>query len=265
MLTVLHQRILDVGRYSITSTERTGRTVLFLMRCFSRLFAHPFPWYELLKQIRFIGAKSLLVVLVAGLFSGMVIALQFYDTLVRFGSVDLLGSAVALSLIRELGPVLTALMVIGRAGSSICAEMGIMRNEQQFDALDTMGIDVYRFVMLPRLLAALVSMPLLTAIFDVIGIGGGYIVGVLMHGVSEGAYIQGMIETLTWADVRMGFLKSILFGLVMIWLSLANGFYLHLDQKSAGAERVSSATTQAVVHSAILMLFLDFIISSFLL
>ncbi|WP_252097689.1 ABC transporter permease [Pseudoalteromonas sp. NBT06-2] len=191
-----------------------------------------------------------------------VVALQFYDTLIRFGSVDLLGAAVAMSLIRELGAVMAALMVIARVGSATCAEIGIMRNEQQFDALDCRAIDSYHYVMLPRLLPAIVSVPLLTAMFDTFGIGGGYIVGVLIHGVSDGAYLVGMADKIVWNDIWMGIVKSFLFGLVIMWISLAKGFYLHIEQKQSGAVGVSQATTQAVVLSAVLMLFVDYIVSS---
>lgn len=257
--------IANLGRSTLTTTQGAGRLMIFLLLCLSRLFMRPFPWQETIKQIHFIGARSFMVIAVAGLFTGMVVALQFYDTLVRFGSVDLLGSAVALSLIRELGPMMAALMIIARAGSSICSEIAIMRNEQQFDALDCMAIDPFRYVMVPRLLATLIAAPLLTAIFDVIGIGGGYVVGVLIQGVSDGAYLQGMYDSVLWADVRMGIVKSVLFGLVIIWVCLSKGFYSHIEQASAGAEGVSRATTDAVVLSAILMLFTDYIVSSFML
>ncbi|MBI4005117.1 MAG: ABC transporter permease, partial [Gammaproteobacteria bacterium] len=157
---------------------RLGTSGLFLFTVLYQAVLPPYRLYPLIKQIHFIGARSLLVILVSGAFVGMVVALQFHDTLVRFGSVSLLGSAVGLSLVRELGPVLTALMVIGRAGSAMCAEISIMRNEQQIDALQCMAIDPYRYLMAPRIIAAIIAVPLLTAIFIVIGIFGGYFVGV---------------------------------------------------------------------------------------
>ncbi|MBL4911034.1 MAG: ABC transporter permease [Alteromonadaceae bacterium] len=262
MFNSLTLTIESIGSVVVRRIESAGRLGTFLAQIVSRLWGHKFPLGETIKQLHFVGARTVPLILISGLFTGMVIALQFYDTLIRFGSVELLGAAVAMSLIRELGPVMAALMVIARVGSATCAEIGIMRNEQQFDALDCMAIDSYHYIMLPRLIAALIAVPLLTALFDVFGIGGGYIVGVLIHGVSEGAYLTGMADTIVWNDVLMGLIKSTLFGGVILWISLAKGFYLHIEQKNAGAEGVSQATTNAVVLSAVLMLFVDYIVSS---
>lgn len=261
----INSGIEHIGRRGVRVVGSAGRLGLFLIYTLSRLWMQAFPVKETIKQLQFIGARTVPLIMVSGLFTGMVVALQFYDTLVRFGSVELLGAAVAMSLIRELGPVMAALMVIARVGSATCAEIGIMRNEQQFDALDCMAIDSYHYVMLPRLIAALISVPLLTAIFNVMGISGGYIVGVQIHGVSEGAYFIGMSDAIVWHDVLMGMIKSLLFGLVIMWVCMAKGFFLHLEQKQAGAEGVSQATTQAVVLSAVLMLFVDYIVSSLML
>lgn len=254
-----------VGQSATTKVAMIGLSFTFLMRIFYSLFSRNFPGREFVQQILFIGSRSLVVVLVASFFTGMVVALQFYDTLVRFGSVDLLGSAVSLSLIRELGPVMTALMVIARVSSATTAEIGIMRNEQQFDALKCMAIDAYQYVLLPRVLAALVSVPILTAIFDLVGIGGGYVVGVVIHGESPGAFVQGIFDTVNAQDVLMGQIKSLVFALVVIWMPLVFGYYLHLDRKNSGAKGVSTATTNAVVTSAILMLVFDYIVSSLML
>ncbi len=265
MLARLKVVIEQIGAATVKRVDAAGRLGLFLAATIARLWMFRFPFNETMKQLLFIGAKTVPLILISGLFTGMVVALQFYDTLVRFGSVELLGAAVGMSLIRELGPVMAALMVIARVGSATCAEIGIMRNEQQFDALDCMAIDSYHYVMLPRLIAALISVPLLTSMFDVLGIGGGYIVGVLIHGVSDGAYLVGLANTVVWNDVLMGIIKSLLFGLLIMWISMAKGFYIHIEQKQAGAEGVSQATTQAVVLSAVLMLFVDYIVSSLML
>lgn len=265
MLTVAKTKIERLGEAGIASVESSGRLGLFFFYTLSRLWLKRFPFTETMKQIVFIGARTVPLILISGLFTGMVVALQFYDTLIRFGSIDLLGAAVAMSLIRELGPVMAALMVIARVGSATCAEIGIMRNEQQFDALDCMAIDSYHYVMLPRLIAAVISVPLLTTMFDCFGIGGGYIVGVLIHGISDGAYIVGMSDAIVWNDVLMGLVKSLLFGLVIMSVCLSKGFYLHIEQKQSGAVGVSQATTQAVVLSAVLMLFVDYIVSSLML
>jgi len=253
-----------LGSNSIFTLEELGRLTLFLISAFKSLFSRPFGFKDLLKQVAFIGARSMPIILLSGLFTGMVLALQFYDVLARFGSVDLMGSAVALSLIQELGPVMTALMIIARVGSATCAEIAIMRNEQQFDALECMAIDPYRYVMAPRLLAALISVPLLTAIFNVIGIIGGYIVGVAIKGISGAAYLQSIIQAVEWDDVQMSIIKSFLFAVVIIWIAMGKGFYVHLEKGVSGAEAVSKVTTNAVVASAITMLFVDYIASSFL-
>jgi len=261
-MTYLFKSVTKLGEAARQHIDNLGLATLFLLRTVSSLFTGVVSFKQVIKQIYFIGNRSLIVIIVAALFTGMVVALQFYDTLVRFGSVDLLGSAVALSLIKELGPVMTALMLIARVGSATCSEIGIMRNEQQFDALDCMAINSYRYVMLPRLLAALICVPILTGVFDLVGIGGGYIVGVYIQGESPGAYIQGVMDTISFKDVLIGQIKSLVFGLIIMWIPLYYGFYLHLNQKNMGAEGVSNGTTQAVVMSAIIMLFSDYIISS---
>jgi len=257
-------QIEKLGASVIQKFEEVGRLSVFLYHTVLGLFSRPFGFQELLKQIAFIGARSMPIILLSGLFTGMVLALQFYDVLARFGSVDLMGSAVSLSLIQELGPVMTALMVIARVGSSTCAEIAIMRNEQQFDALTCMAINPYRYVMAPRLLAALISIPLLTAIFNLIGIFGGYVVGVFIKGLSGTAYMQTIIDTIIWSDLRMSIVKSFLFAVIIIWIAMGKGFFVHLEKGVSGAESVGRVTTKAVVASAITMLFADYIASSFL-
>jgi phospholipid/cholesterol/gamma-HCH transport system permease protein len=223
-------------------------------------------WRATLEQLHFIGARSLTVIAVAGGFVGMVVALQFYDTLVRFGSVSLLGAAVGLSLIRELAPVLTALIVIGRAGSAMCAEIGIMRSDNQIDALECMAIDPYGYLIAPRFIAALIAVPLLTALFNVIGIAGGWFVGVVIFDISEGAYFIGISDSVLWRDVLMGLVKSGSFGLIIVWICTGKGYLMHLDHRPAfGAEGVSRTTTDAVVASSITVLFADYIISALML
>tara|TARA_B100001245_G_C22860955_1_gene413985 strand:- start:628 stop:1413 length:786 start_codon:yes stop_codon:yes gene_type:complete len=245
---------------------RLGVAGIFLYETIQSLFIPPYSLNLLLKQILFVGARSILVIIIAGLFVGMVIALQFYDTLVRFGSVSLLGSAVGLSLIRELGPVLTALMVIGRTGSAMCAEIGIMRVDNQIDALECMGIDPYRYLISPRILAGVFCVPILTAIFIVVGIFGGYFVGVILFDVSAGSYFQNMNDTVLNRDLLMGFIKSIIFGLLIVWISCEKGFNLHLDKNGAyGSEGVSRVTTEAVVIASITILFSDYLLSALML
>lgn len=255
-----------LGGYTLDTLRQTGRMGIFFSSCLKSIATPPLQIFAAVRQIYFIGARSVSVVVVTGLFTGMVLGLQGYHTLSRFHSEELLGSVVGLSLIRELGPVLTALMVIGRAGSAICAEIGIMRNSEQIDALKCMAIDPYKYLMAPKVVAALVSVPLLTALFDVIGIAGGYLVGVVLLGVSKGAYLQGMYASVAWADVWMGLVKSLMFGLLMVGIAAAKGYYLHLERNAAfGAEGVSRVTTEAVVASAVAVLVWDYLISAVML
>jgi len=255
-----------IGEYTLSFLGQTGRMGIFLYNSIASLASPPYSVFPIIKQIEFIGARSTLVVVVTGLFTGMVLGLQGYNTLTRFNSESLLGSAVALSLIRELGPVLTALMVIGRAGSAICAEIGIMRNSEQIDALKCMAIDPYKYLVAPKVIASIIAVPLLTTMFDVVGIFGGYLVGVLLLGVNEGAYFQGMYASVTWQDVNMGLVKSLIFGLLIVWITASKGYYLHLERTQAfGAEGVSRITTEAVVLSAVAILVWDYLVSSVLL
>ena len=260
MLTIESENII------LMAIRRLGLSGIFLFNTVIRIVALPFPYSASMKQIAFVGARSMLVITVSGLFVGMVLSLQFYDTLVRFGSVGLLGSAVGLSLIRELGPVLTALMVIGRAGSAMCAEIGIMRTDNQIDALDCMAIDSYRYLFAPRILAGLVSVPILTMVFIIFGIFGGYVIGVWIFGVSAGSYFQSMIDTVNLRDLFMGFSKSLVFGLLIVWVACDKGYHLHLDRRGIfGSEGVSRITTEAVVISAMAVLFSDYLLSALIL
>jgi len=213
-----------------------------------------------------IGTLSIFVIIFTGAFTGMVLGLQGYHTLSKFGAEGALGSAVALSLIRELGPVLSALMVTGRAGSAICAEIGIMRISEQIDALECMAIDPYRYLMAPRFIASIISLPLLTAIFDVVGIFGGYAVGVGLLGANEGAYFSSMARDVVYEDIYMGVIKSLCFGLLIVWICTSKGFYVHMSRGGGfGAEGVSRVTTNAVVLSSVSILLFDYFLTSILL
>jgi len=255
-----------IGRAVLSMLEVCGRFGLFLAAGLGNALLPPYKLAPIVRQVYFIGAKSLFVILFTGLFTGMVLSLQGYYTLAKFGSVGFLGAAVALSLIRELGPVLGALMVVGRAGSAICAEIGIMRNSEQIDALECMAIDPYKFLIVPKLIAGLIAMPLLTCVFDVVGIFGGFLVGVEMFGVSGGAYFQGMYSAVSWHDIQMGLVKSVVFGLLLVWICAAKGFYLHLERGGGfGAEGVSRTTTSAVVLASVSVLVWDYLLSAVLL
>jgi len=247
-----------LGRGTLNIVQEAGRMTLFLLEALLQACRPPFRFRRLLQEIHFIGLKSSLIILLTASFTGMVLGLQGYYTLRKYGSEGALGSAVALSLIRELGPVLTALMVSGRAGSAITAEIGIMRITEQLDALDTMAINPLQYVVMPKLLASLISVPLLTAIFDVVGILGGYLIGVVLLGVSSGAYFSGIVQSVVSLDINGGFVKSLVFGLTVILVACYKGYYT-----GRGAEGVSRATTETVVLSAILVLAWDYVLTSF--
>ena len=255
-----------LGDHVLYLLEMAGRMGLFLLTCLKCILQPPYKLKPILGQMQFIGARSIFVILFTGAFTGMVLGLQGYYTLTKFGSEGLLGSAVALSLLRELGPVLAALMVIGRAGSAITAEIGIMRNSEQIDALECMAIDPCRYLMAPKFTAAILSLPLLTFIFDMVGIWGGWLVGVKLLGVSSGAYFQGMYDSVDWADIKMGLVKSLVFGLLLVWIAAARGYYLHRERDGGfGAEGVSRITTRAVVMASVTVLVWDYLISAIML
>ncbi len=255
-----------LGDESLYYFEQAGRMGRFLFSCVVSALIPPYKPSSVIKQIHFIGSRSLPLIIFTGAFTGMVMGLQGYYVLRKFGADSALGASVAWGLIRELGPVLTALMIVGRAGSAICAEVGIMRNSEQIDALECMAIDPFQFLMAPKFIASVVSMPLLTFIFNVVGIVGGYLVGVSLMGLSPGTYFQGMYDAVGWEDIHMGIVKSLVFGLLVIWIATAKGFYLHLERSGGfGAEGVSRATTSAVVLSSVSILVWDYLITSFLL
>lgn len=249
-----------IGRHGLTLLQELGRMGHFLLHACYAMVRQPGRPLHVLKQIRFIGAKSLFVIVLTAGFTGMVLGLQGYYTLAKFGSEGLLGTAVALSLIRELGPVLSALMVTGRAGSAITAEIGIMRISEQIDALETMALDPYKYLISPKFIAAMISLPLLCAIFDVVGIYGGWLVGVKLLGVNPGAYFTEMYRSVEWKDVWSGFVKSYSFGVIIAWIGCYKGYYA-----GHGAEGVSKATTESVVLTSVLILVWDYFLTSILL
>jgi len=243
--------------------ETTGRMGAFLLRSLGAMAQPPYRLYETARQMHGIGARSLFVIVFAGIFTGMVLALQGIHTLQDFGSTDLVGSVVAIGLIRELGPVLTGILVTGRSGSAMCSEIGIMRTSEQIDALECMAVDPYRYVMAPKFAATLISVPLLTAIFDVAGVFGAYATSVHVFGISEGAYFNSLYDGTAWSDVKMGIYKSVAFGLLIVWIATAKGFFIHLDRAGTmGGEGVGRVTTNAVVMASVAILVADYIITS---
>lgn len=249
-----------LGGLTISLLQEMGRMLNFILYSFYMVFRSPGKPFPIFKQLHFIGAKSFFVIFLTASFTGMVLGLQGYYTLLKFGSEGMLGSVVALSLVRELGPVLSALMVTGRAGSAITAEIGIMRITEQIDALESMALEPFKYLMSPRILSALIALPLLCCIFDVVGIFGGYTVGVKLLGVNPGAYFHEMQKSVEWKDIWIGLVKSISFGLIISWVCCYKGYYA-----GHGAEGVSRATTSAVVMSSVLILIWDYFLTSVLL
>jgi len=258
------QPLEKLGIFALDKLAFAGRMGIFFALSLKSLILPPYKFWPVINQINFIGSKSVFVIMFTGAFTGMVLALQGYYALRQYGSEGAIGSAVGLSLIRELGPVLTALMVTGRAGSAICAEIGIMRNSEQIDALECMAIDPFKYLIVPKFIGAIICLPLLTSLFDVIGVYGGYIIAVKLLGVNEGAYFLGMSKSVIWDDITMGIIKSFCFAVIIIWVCAGRGYFLHFEKEGFGAEGVSRVTTKAVVMSSVLILVWDYLITSIL-
>jgi len=248
-----------VGAVTLDVVAALGAFGAFFGDAVAHAFVPPFKVRRLLDRIHFIGFRSLTIVILTGAFTGMVLGLQIFLTLSRFGSEAFLGPAVALSLIRELGPVLCALIVTGRAGSALTAEIGIMRISEQIDALTVMALNPTRYLVVPPLVAGLLTFPLMTAIFDVVGIFGGYLVSVKLLGLSSGTYFGEMQNFVDMTDIMTGFWKALSFGVIVTWVCTYKGF-----RCGHGAEGVARATTQAVVLSSVLILVWDYFLGSVL-
>jgi phospholipid/cholesterol/gamma-HCH transport system permease protein len=247
------------GSVVLDVMEHWGRCWVFLFRSLRAIFLLHFRWHLFLDQLRQIGFNSIFVISLIAVFTGAVLAVQADYTLSKFGATAFTGPAVALSLIRELGPVLTALMIIGRAGSAITAEIGIMRITEQIDALRSMAVDPIRYLMAPRILAGFIATPLLTGWFIFIGIVGGYIVSTGLLGLSSGTFITQMESAVTSIDVYSGFIKAAVFGLIFGWVSCYKGYYCGF-----GAVGVNKATTQAVVAASVAVLVVDYFLTAIL-
>jgi phospholipid/cholesterol/gamma-HCH transport system permease protein len=253
-----------VGEAGLRVIAEMGAMTIFMLRGAGRVFAASPGWRrKVVRQIYVIGAGSFFLIALIALFSGMVLGLQGYYTLSKFGSTGFLGSAVALTLIRELAPVLTAIMVTGRAGSAMTAEIGVMRITDQIDALEVMDISPMGYLVAPRIAASLLVFPLLTAIFAVIGICGGYVTGVLLLGINQGIYFSSIEKSVVWADVAGCLSKALVFGLIVVTVCCHKGYVAHLRTDGMGAEAVGNATTSAVVLSCILLLAADYVLTSF--
>ncbi|WP_203141729.1 lipid asymmetry maintenance ABC transporter permease subunit MlaE [Marinobacter mangrovi] len=251
-------RLATIGRGTFDILASLGRSSEFLVRS---LIAVPRPATGLpllVKQIYAVGVLSLAIIVVSGLFIGMVLGLQGYNILTDYGSEQAIGQMVALTLVRELGPVVTALLFAGRAGSALTAEIGLMKATEQLSSMEMMGVDPLRRVIAPRFWAGFITMPLLAMIFSVVGIWGGMLVGVDWLGVFEGSYWANMQSSVDFGeDVLNGVIKSIVFGFVCTWIAVYQGY-----DSVPTSEGISSATTKTVVYSSLAVLGLDFILTA---
>ncbi|MDO6443752.1 MULTISPECIES: lipid asymmetry maintenance ABC transporter permease subunit MlaE [unclassified Marinobacter] len=251
-------RIASFGRSGIDLVISFGQAGRFLAGVLSGV-PHPATGFPLLmKQLYSVGVLSLAIIVVSGLFIGMVLGLQGYTILSDFGSEAAIGQMIALTLVRELGPVVTALLFAGRAGSALTAEIGLMKATEQLSSMEMMGVDPLRRVIAPRLWAGFIAMPVLAIIFSMVGIWGGMLVGVEWLGVFEGSYWGNMQASVDfWDDVVNGVIKSVVFGFVCAWIAVYQGY--DCVPTSAG---ISSATTKTVVYSSLAVLGLDFVLTA---
>jgi phospholipid/cholesterol/gamma-HCH transport system permease protein len=254
--------IASAGRSTIDSIHELGRFSIFIARSLLSLWGLRAFYSKVSRSVFEMGVRCSPIILTVGCFTGLVIGLQGYHTLSRLGSEYVLGATVALSLIDELGPVLAALMIVGQAGSALAAELGIQRNSEQIDALETMGINPLGFFVGPRLIAALIVFPLHTVFFDLIGIVGGYITGVILMGQESGVYWQSVHSGVQFHDVCGGLIKSVAFGFTVTAICAFEGFNTHRRSSEPGVRGVSQSTTRAVVYSSIAVLALDYLITA---
>ncbi|MRR14974.1 MAG: ABC transporter permease [Deltaproteobacteria bacterium] len=253
-----------IGRKVIDWVNNLGAAAVFLYLALLQTFRRK-QFSKTIEQIYFIGARSITIIMLVSLFTGMVLGLQAYHALSKFGAQGAVGSLVALSLIMELGPVLTAIMITARAGSAIAAEIGIQRISEQIDALHTMHINPLRYVVSPKITAAIISFPLLTAVSDLIGIFGGYVSGVVLLGLNGSVYWNSVLKYVAMSDITNGFTKSIVFAVIVATVCCYQGYFAHMRKDSHGAQAVGLATTSAVVVSCVLILISDYVVTSLLL
>ena len=256
---VLADLIVDFGEFILDGIDALGKFILFLMNAAAFAIAPPYKPRLITRQIRIIGAESFFLIVLVSAFTGMVLGLQGYNSLRRFGSEGALGTLVALTLVRELGPVLAALMIAARAGSAMAAELGSMQTTEQIDALTVMAINPIQYLVSPRLLAGIISFPLLTSVFDVIGIWGGYMIGVVLMGAPGSSYLSGIATYMSKHDIVTGLYKSLVFGVVVTWVCCYKGY--NAKRMATG---VSRATTEAVVLSSVLILAWDYFMTAVL-
>ena len=258
MINYILDRIQGLGRATLFSVARLGRANVFLMEVFAGLTGMLIRPSLLIKQLFSVGVQTLIIIVVAGLFVGMVMALQSYYALVDFGAEDSVSVMVVLSLLRELGPVVTALLFAGRAGSALTAEIGLMKATEQLSGMEMMAVNPIERVVAPRFLAGVISMPLLAAIFSAVGVLGGYLVAVELLGLDAGAFwSQAQSKVELFEDLGNGMIKSLVFGFVVSWIAVFEGY-----DCIPTSEGLGQATTRTVVYGSLAILVLDFVLTA---
>jgi phospholipid/cholesterol/gamma-HCH transport system permease protein len=252
----------NVGHDALSVVGGVGDFALFGIRMVRSIPQARGLFPRSLRAVHEMGIRCLPVIGVVGLFTGLVLGLEGYHTLARLGSESVLGSLVVLSLVRELGPVLAALMIVGQSGSALAAELGIQRNSEQIDVLGTMGIDALGFLAAPRLIASIVTYPILTLAFNVAGMIGGAVSGCLVMGLDVGVYQTSVRGALGASDLTECLVKSVVFGLLTVALCLHQGYTAHRRTGVSGTRAVSVSTTRAVVLACIAVLFVDALVTS---
>jgi len=253
-----------VGRQTLSIVWGFGDFALFIAQSFRSIFGSRRLFRRIARSVNEQGFRCLPVIIIVGIFTGMVLGLQGYYVLNRFGSTGLLGALVSLSLVREMAPVLAALMLVGQAGSALAAELGIQRNSEQIVALETMGVSSHGYLIAPRLLASLFVFPAQTALFVAVGLWGGSLSGSLLLGVEPGVYWSSVERAVGFEDIQECFIKAATFGILTIGVCAFHGFNADRCRWATGARAVSASTTVAVVQSSILVLAADYIITSLL-
>jgi len=245
------------GRPLLDFMEESGRLLLIFLQTVALVFVPPFRIRLIIRHILEVGVRSLPVVFITSCFTGMVLALQTFAGFKRFGAENMMGSLVALSITRELGPVLTGLIVAGRVGSAMAAELGTMRVTEQIDALTTLAVNPIKYLIVPRFLAGLIALPLLTLMADALGITGGYAVAVYLLGANPVSYEKSTFNYLEFEDIFSGVVKSAFFGMIIGLVGCYKGFYT-----SGGAEGVGRATTSAVVVAMMMILISNYLLTA---
>lgn len=250
--------IANIGRASLQFCAKVGRSGLFLLSTVCQRPKWGQAWPLLSVQLYRVGILSLPIILLSAVFIGMVVSLQGFNTLQKFGAEQELGQLLALSIVRELGPVVTALLFAGRAGSALTAELGLMRATSQLSSLEMMAVNPLWRVIAPRFWAGFISLPLLTILFNVLAIYGGQLVGVDWLGVDDGSFWSNMQSAVSFhSDILNGIIKSVVFGLVVTWIAVYQGYY-----SEPNARGISQATTKTVVYASLLVLALDFVLTA---